>query len=262
MNSAILDYLPAYILGGCVVTVAAVLIGVRLGLKGAGWQDGDRKTAIRSIATLLVVWFFAELGPAWLGLYRGTESGIPTIQYGMLIPLVLAIILFWRWRLLRQVIEAVPQTWIAGVQFYRVMGVIFLVLYAAGKLPGVFAWPAGIGDVITGLLAPVVGIAYARRSQAMAGRLRAWNLFGIGDLIVAVTTGFLASPSRMQMFAFDKPNELIGAFPLVMIPVFLVPLAVMLHLASLKKVWKPETWQTTRQVDGRQGNAPLKPKQA
>jgi hypothetical protein len=262
MSSVLLDYLPAYVLGGSVATVAAILIGVHRGLKGAGWPDRDRKTAVRSIAALLTVWFFAELGPAWLGLYRGRASGIPTIQFGMLIPLVIAIVLFWRWPLLRRVIEAVPQTWVAGVQFFRVEGVIFLALYAAGRLPGAFAQPAGIGDLVTGLLAPVVGIAYVRRPQVMAGWLRAWNLFGIIDLIVAVTTGFLTSPSPMQMLAFANPNELIGAFPLVMIPVFLVPLAVLLHLASLKKLSRPETSQTTRQVDGYQGNAPLKPKQA
>jgi hypothetical protein len=250
MNSMVLDYLPAYVLGGCVATVAAVLIGVHRGLKGAGWPDGDRKTAVRSIAALLTVWFFAELGPAWLGLYRGTASGIPTIQYGMLIPLVVAIVLFWRWRLLQRIVESVPQTWIAGVQFYRVLGVIFLVLYAAGRLPGAFAQPAGIGDIVIGLLAPVVGIAYVRRPQAMAGWLRVWNLFGIGDLIVAVTTAFLTSPSPTQMLAFAKPNELISAFPLVMIPVFLVPLAVLLHLASLKKLARPETSQATWRVDG------------
>jgi hypothetical protein len=262
MNSAILDYLSAYVLGGCVATIAAVLIGVHLGLKSAGWPDGDRKTAIRSIATLLIVWFFAELGSALLGLYQGTTSGIPTIQYGMLIPLVVAILLFSRWRLLRRVVDAVPQTWIAGVQFYRVLGVIFLVLYAAGRLPGTFARPAGIGDIVTGLLAPVVGIAYARRPQVMAGWLRAWNLFGIGDLIVATTTAFLTAPSPMQMLAFDKPNGLIGVFPLVMIPVFLVPLAVLLHMASLKKLSGSETSQAAGRVDGRRGNAPLKPKQA
>jgi hypothetical protein len=39
-----------------------------------------------------------------------------------------------------------------------------------------------------------------------------------------------------QLFAFDNPNT---AFPLVLIPVFLVPLAVLLHLASLAKLgWK------------------------
>jgi hypothetical protein len=60
-----------------------------------------------------------------------------------------------------------------------------------------------------------------------------WNLLGIADLIVAVATGFLTSPSPFQRFAFDHPNELISVFPLVLIPTFLVPLAIVLHIISL-----------------------------
>jgi len=36
------------------------------------------------------------------------------------------------------------------------------------------------------------------------------------------------------------PNELISAFPLVMVPVFSVPLSILLHLASLKKLRQTE----------------------
>jgi hypothetical protein len=60
-----------------------------------------------------------------------------------------------------------------------------------------------------------------------------WNLLGIADLIVAVSTGFLTAPSAFQMFAFEPPNELISMFPLVLIPTFLVPLAILLHVISL-----------------------------
>jgi hypothetical protein len=45
----------------------------------------------------------------------------------------------------------------------------------------------------------------------------------------------LSSPSPFQLFAFDLPNELISEFPLVLVPVFLVPVSVLLHLASLSK---------------------------
>jgi hypothetical protein len=37
-------------------------------------------------------------------------------------------------------------------------------------------------------------------------------------------------------FAFDLPNELVSPFPMVLIPVFLVPVSVLLHLASLTKL--------------------------
>jgi hypothetical protein len=58
----------------------------------------------------------------------------------------------------------------------------------------------------------------------------------MADLAVAVTTGFLTSPSPVQLLALDRPNTLVTAFPLVLIPVFLVPLSVLLHLASLRKL--------------------------
>jgi hypothetical protein len=75
-----------------------------------------------------------------------------------------------------------------------------------------------------------------RGGRRSARWVRAWNLLGIADLVVAVATGFLTSPSPVQLLALDRPNELISAFPLVMIPVFLVPLSVLLHLASFEKL--------------------------
>ncbi len=129
-----------------------------------------------------------------------------------------------------------PQHWLIGVQLYRALGVIFLILYATGKLPGLFAWPAGLGDVLAGVLAPVVALAYRRGSRENADLVSAWNLFGLADLVVAVTAGFLTSPSPFQLFAFDLPNELVSRFPLVLVPVFRVPVSVLLHLASLAKL--------------------------
>jgi hypothetical protein len=159
---------------------------------------------------------------------------------GLLIPIAAGVVLFFRSPLLRRVIDAAPQSWIVTIQAYRAEGLIFLTLYAAGLLPGAFAWPAGVGDVIVGLLAPVVGIVSLRGSRGSSGWLLAWNLLGIADLVVAVATGFLTSPSPLQLLALDRPNELISSFPLVMIPVFLVPLSVLLHLASLQKLRQTE----------------------
>lgn len=233
-------YLLAYILSGTLTIAAAVLFGLHRALKRARWPDWDRKHAVRSVTVLLVAWFWAALLLSWFEFYRGVSSRIPTIQYGLLIPIIVGVVLAWRWAMLRRIIEAVPQEWIVGVQLYRALGLMFLVLYAAGRLPGVFAWPAGVGDIIVGLLTPVVGVAYARNPHNAASLVRTWNLFGIADLIVAVATGLLTAPSPLQRLAFDAPNELISAFPLVMVPVFLVPLSVLLHLASLKKLRQTE----------------------
>jgi hypothetical protein len=221
---------------GTLAIIVTVLFGLQRALKRARWPERDRGRAFRSVAALLVGWYVATLVLARFEFYRGAASRVPTIQFGLLIPIIVGVVLAWKWKLLRRVIDAVPQEWIVGVQFYRALGLIFLVLYAAGRLPGTFALPAGIGDVIVGLVAPFVGATYARNRRNAAGVVRVWNWFGIADLIVAVGTGFLTSPSPIQMLAFDAPNDLISAFPLVMVPVFLVPLSILLHLASLKKL--------------------------
>jgi hypothetical protein len=229
-------YLLLNILIGSIAVVAIMLFGVRRAIIRSGSLAPERSRTFWSISMLLLAWFLAALVLSGSGFYQGAPSRIPTIPFGLLIPIAAGVVLFLRWPLLRRIIESVPQSWIVSVQVYRVEGLIFLTLYAGGWLPGAFAWPAGVGDVIVGLLAPVVGVAYMRGVRGSTGLLWAWNLLGIADLVVAVTTGFLTSPSPLQLLALDRPNELISSFPLAMIPVFLVPLSLLLHLASLQKL--------------------------
>jgi hypothetical protein len=116
-----------------------------------------------------------------------------------------------------------------AAQIYRVAGGIFLVLWADGRLPWQFALPAGIGDVATGSFAVVVAALLARKAAGAHRATYAWCLFGIADLVVAVTMGAMTSPGRAHLLALDAPNLLISSYPLVMIPTFAVPLALMLH---------------------------------
>jgi hypothetical protein len=247
-------YLLPEVLIGTVAVVAVALFGLHRALRRAGLPVRDQRRWFWSGSVLLVAWFFAALALSWSGFYRGTPSRIPTLPLGLVIPIAAGVVLFFRSPLLRRVIDAVPQSWIVTIQVYRAEGFIFLILYAGGLLPGAFAWPAGVGDVMVGLLAPVIGIASLRGSRRSAGWLLAWNLFGIADLVVAVATGFLTSPSPLQLLALDRPNELISSFPLVMIPVFLVPLSVSLHLASLQKLRQTDTEK--RDLDQIQAGSP------
>src|SRR3984893_2706348 len=229
-------YLPYYVIAGAIGAIAAILFGLRSALRNAHWTTEDRTSAVRAAALTVIGWFLLTLALASVDAYRTAADRIPTIQYGILVPILIGGLLIWRSPRLARIVDAVPQHWLIGVQLYRTLGVIFLILYAAGKLPGAFAWPAGLGDVLVGALAPVVAIAYRRGPRENADLVAAWNLFGLADLVVAVTTGMLSSPSPLQLFAFDLPNELITRFPLVLVPVFLVPVSALLHLASLTKL--------------------------
>jgi hypothetical protein len=47
--------------------------------------------------------------------------------------------------------------------------------------------------------------------------------------------GHCPNPAQLTNLS-SPPNELISVFPLVLVPVYLVPLSVLLHLASLAKL--------------------------
>ena len=105
----------------------------------------------------------------------------------------------------------------------------------AAPTASLFALPAGVGDILVGLSAPVVGLAYARAPHKAAGLVAAWNVLGLLDLIDALGLGFLTAPSRFA-FEVQPTSDLMTVLPLLLVPVYLVPLFFVLHLASLAKL--------------------------
>jgi hypothetical protein len=158
-----------------------------------------------------------------------TDTAVPTLLFGVAIPLMIAAAGLWLSGAIRSLVSAIPLRWLVAAQVYRIEGGIFLVLWADGRLPWQFALPAGIGDFTTGVLAVVLAARLARNATGAHRAVYAWCLFGIADLVVAITMGALTSPGRPHLLAFEAPNLLITSYPLVMIPTFAVPLALMLH---------------------------------
>jgi len=120
----------------------------------------------------------------------------------------------------RAIIASIPPHWLIAIQTSRVIGAVFLIRWWQGEIPGVFAIPAGVGDFLTGLFAPLVaywwytGKPYARTAAIL------WNLFGMADLVNAVTIG-----SSIQGAGI--------VFPVVMAPIYAVPRAFLIHSYSL-----------------------------
>jgi hypothetical protein len=214
--------------------VAAFALG--LIWMGAARMDGTAQSRYATagfLSAILIAWLAVARYLASANTYFATgETAVPTVLLGLLIPLMIAAGL----RLSRNVaslVSAIPLPWIVAAQVYRVGGGILLVLWADGRLPWQFALPAGIGDVITGCFAIVVAALLMQKSARALRAAYNWCLFGIADLVVAVMMGAMTSPGRAHLLAFDAPNLLISSYPLVMIPTFAVPLALMLHGLAL-----------------------------
>src|SRR5215472_10309316 len=228
-------YLFYFIAAGTVAVLVTILYGLNRALADAHWPAADRTRTLRVSALILLGWLAIAITLGVLGTFHVTSGDRPTIQYGILLPILIGALMIWRWEAAKRVLHAVPQQWLVGVQLYRALGAIFLILYAAGKLPGLFALPAAVGDVVVGLSAPFVGLAYARAPHKAAGLVVAWNVLGLLDLTNALVTGFLTAPSRYAL-EVQPTSDLMTVLPLVLVPVYLVPLSIVLHLASLAKL--------------------------
>ncbi len=239
---------PAYVayvvLGDDLAIMAALIFGLHQALARSDWPVKERASVLRKTSLILIAWYGATFTLSWFEFFRGAADRIPAIELGVFVPIIVGTVALWRSETLSRILDAVPQSWLVGVQAYRTIGVIFLILLGLGRLPSEFALPAGIGDVLVGVTAPVVALVYANGGKSRELLVRAWNTFGILDLIVAVGTGFMTSPSPLQLLSTQAPNELIGAFPLVMIPVFAVPISILLHLLSLMKLRRTRVQKT------------------
>jgi hypothetical protein len=127
-----------------------------------------------------------------------------------------------------QVLDATPATWLIALQLYRVFGSVFLVGWARNVIPGLFALPAGIGDVITGLLAVPIAISLAADAPGARRAAIGWNVFGLVDFAVAVSIGLMISPVPLQLIISSIANATVGVYPNVMVPAFAVPSSILL----------------------------------
>lgn len=160
----------------------------------------------------------------------------PPIGAAVLAPVLVGFVAFQYWAPFRRLVFAIPQHWLIALQAYRMTGSVFLVLYAMGLVPGVFALPSGIGDLALGAAAlPVAYFCYRRMPWADRAAM-VWNYLGLAQLILLVLLGLLSAPSPIQTLALDNPNLITSVWPSVLAPAFHVPLGILLHIFSLAQL--------------------------
>ena len=221
-------YLWAITIAGATAIAAAACVVLYGGAERAGL--GRRRAALLAgaAAVLLGGWFIATAVIAGHGWYHeplGQGPWLPVAVAGFLGTLLAL-------SRIPVVARALAAPGMAGrlelPHSFRVTGVVFLLFLALGHLPALFALPAGLGDIATGIAAPLV----ARRLAQGAGRRAAlWlNAFGMTDLVLALTLGGLTGFGLLGITPSGAP---ISELPLALIPTAVVPLLLALHIASV-----------------------------
>lgn len=209
-------------------------------------QASGRATSNTFVVFILILWFLLVAGGSVFRVFQGTPSQPPlTLGTAVILP-VLVFVSAWSGsaRFQRFILSLDIRT-TAFAQIGRIFGGVFLILYAQGVLPGIFALPAGWGDVAIALTAPLVAWMMGSQSRSRLAILLIWNVLGLIDLVTAVSLGILTSQSTLGILAGATTSAAVVTFPLSLIPTFLVPFYLMLHLIALDQVRRH--WAQQRQ---------------
>jgi hypothetical protein len=208
-------------------TASAAIVVATLAFAFASTHRGRIEVAAFFAAWFALVVFLgatSALSPA-----RG--AGVPGLGGVVVVPLAAMCLAFFTMPSIRMAAMAMPLPILVAVNMLRVLGISFVVFYAAGRLPAPFAPSAGWGDIFIGIAALPVAWAAARFGARARNLIFAWNALGIVDLVAAIGFGATSSPGPIQIFVGPPDSSLMTTLPWLLIPGFLVPCYLFIHVA-------------------------------
>lgn len=186
---------------------------------------------------IVAIWAAAIAALAYRGSFIAPE-GKPqlAIVVAILSPPLLLFILMRLSAAFRANVLTIDPIWVCAIQGWRVVGAGFLTVYGFGHLNGAFAYQAGWGDVLVGVLAAFAVVHLARDRQFLTAR--AYWLFhalGVADLILAPVAGTMI---RRGVLGPDAAQQVapLAEMPLVFIVTFCVPFFLCLHLIAFAQI--------------------------
>lgn len=213
-----------------------VALGLWLGLERAELTAAQRRNVWLAVMIPLTLWLAVVWSAAINDVFKPGVVRLPLTPAAIFLPVIIGVPILLRSRRLAQLIDAMPATWLVALQLYRVFGMTFLVGWLYNRVPGIFALPAGIGDLATGLMAVPTAIWLASGSTEGRKAAIAWNVFGLLDFAVAISIGLMIAPGPFQVIVPSIPNATSGVYPTVLIPALAVPSSILLHVLSLRQL--------------------------
>jgi hypothetical protein len=215
-----------------------IALGLWLGLERTDLTPGQRRTTWLAVMIPFTLWAGIAWTAAINGVFRTNASSLPLLPSAIFLPIIIGAPLLLLSKRVGQLLDAMPTTWLVALQLYRVFGGQWLAYWLRGLLPGLWALPAGTGDVLTGLFAVPVAIALVAGTAQGRKAAILWNIFGLADFAVAITLGLIITPGPFQLIVPSGPSIGLDGFPNVLTPAFVVPGSILLHALSLRQLMR------------------------
>lgn len=199
-------------------------------------------------AALIAVWFGTILILTLTGVMDPGPNRPPVpLVFAVAIPTLLFLGAYRALPRFKAMVLGADLRLITALHAWRTIGFGFILLHLNGLLPGLFAWPAGLGDVAIAIAAPWMVYRLLRDPDFVtSSRFLWWNRLGILDFVVAFIAGALASGVIPALTLGGVNTAAVSVMPMALIPGFLVPLLLLTHLTALLQIG-----EARRQAAGR-----------
>jgi hypothetical protein len=186
----------------------------------------DNSKTEKKIVFLFTIWGLVTFIIGYTKLY----ANLPRQVFGISVFLLLAtlIVFYFKNQSFRHLADSIPLKYIALFHSWRIFaGLAFLAFQ--NRLPATFVNEAAWGDIISGFVDIIVFIL----AQNKIGYY-VFNIIGLVDLILALGLGM-----TFALTGNPKMADIV-ALPLILIPLFGVPITAFTHIVSLTRLIKNE----------------------
>lgn len=211
-------------------------------LKKAAFDAGITPQKAKQIQIGIIIFYLVYLAYVSVLSLKGVfdvNSLPPKVMVWAGMPLLLILFVFiGTTGLYKKILRAIKLESLIALHIFRLLGVFFILIYGYHLLPAKFAFSAGLGDIMTAILAVPVARMVAKEHPWRKTAVIAWNIFGIMDiidlLVIAVITGANGNLREMTVF------------PFVWFPAFAPATILFLHAAVFRKMRQLKQDATSR----------------
>ena len=173
----------------------------------------------------LTVWFVSIVILGYAGIFRAFD--LQLFASLVVISTFTLLLIYVKNQKFREYISSFSYRSLTAFNVWRIpAGAAFLYYGWQNWLPEQFVFNAGYGDLIVGIAALPILMLPEKISKYVG-----FHIFGLLDFVVAVGTGLTLTLLETPLI------ENIAGFPIVLIPLFGVPITGALHIVLLHRLW-------------------------
>lgn len=237
-----LQNLPLFIPVVFVLTTLATLVLFLSAVR----RSGIATSAYGYVTLGLLAWLAIKATLAFSDFYTDTTAVPPRLIFAVGPPLLVIILLFTT-RQGRMFLDRLPLSTLTYTNAVRVpVELVLYWLFLHKAVPELMTFAGRNYDILVGMTAPVVAYLGLTNHYIPKRVVLAWNVLSLGLLLNIVFHGVLSVPTPFQQFAFDQPNIALLHAPFIWLPTFIVPVALLTHLVSIRQLTRATAGPTLK----------------